>query len=99
MAGQEALGQPPPGKGNGTGRPRALIGRFQLIASGVAAAICALTPAVRTTGILRFRTSFIDGKSAAVEVRAVERFNGFLRFLVRSHGDESKPAGPARSAI
>jgi hypothetical protein len=45
------------------------------------------------------RAGDVHGQGAAVNGLAVQRGNGVRRFLVRAHGDESKPAGTASGTV
>src|SRR5580698_7522480 len=44
-------------------------------------------------------TGDIDGDCAAIQFLAVHGGNGFLRFFIRAHGDESESAGAIGRAV
>jgi hypothetical protein len=58
-----------------------------------AAKAIAAAPAKSTPAAARFAgTSLINGKSASTQLRAVERFHGFIRVRVYRHLDKSETA-------
>lgn len=67
-------------------------------ATATTAAAVAL-PATATAAEVFARTRFIHGQVATLEVFAMKCADGFLRFLIRGHGDEGKSAGLARGAV
>ena len=48
-----------------------------------------------TTRALFTRLGHVDREGAAAQLRAVQRRNGFFRFLGGAHGDETKTTGTA----
>src|SRR6185436_1744883 len=57
------------------------------------------TEAAAAASPLFLRTRLIHRQAPAVKLRTVQRFNRFLRFLRRAHGDESETTRPAGRAI
>ena len=70
----------------------------KLTAAATAAAAIPATATAATTATeaaFRFRTCFVDDQRAPVHLLLVEFGDGFLRFLVRAHLDESEAARAA----
>jgi hypothetical protein len=57
------------------------------------------TSTTTTSRALFARAGDVDGQGAAIQLRAVQGGNGFLRFLIVAHGHETKAAGAIGHAI
>src|SRR5665213_2714043 len=65
-----------------------------------AAAVFTTTATAATAGRAFFtRLGNVDRQSAAIQLRAVQGGNGFLRFFRRAHGDETETARTAAHAV
>src|SRR5262245_13653165 len=74
--------------------------KSQLPAVASTATTPSFTASITTeAGPLLLRPGFVDGKAAAVKIRAVQCLDGFLGFLTGAHFDKTKPAGAARELI
>ncbi len=84
-----------------------MIEKLRLVAATTAttAAAAAVFPTTTTTTTTAARGAFfaglgnVDGERASVHVFAVEGLDGSVRFLSRTHGNETKSTGTAGFAV